>query len=73
MAEYRRELTLDTDKQYWYVDMGVVLDRLNGPGRYPFPTEPAALRFARNHKRISPDRSVAVLFPDGRRLDIEQE
>ncbi len=75
--KYRRELTLDTEKQYWYVDMGPKPGMpdwhvLSDPSRYPFPTERAAVRFSRNHKQIDPTRRVRVLFPDGYILDFEQ-
>jgi hypothetical protein len=48
-------------------------DRLNGPGRYPFPSLEAATRFAKNHKEIAlgmgVDREITIDYPDGRSWD----
>lgn len=65
MAEqYRRSLPVNSHRDYWLVDLGR-LDYANGPANYPFPSEESAIRFAKVHKRISPDRYVAVRYPSG--------
>ncbi|MDP7733666.1 hypothetical protein [Mycobacterium paragordonae] len=74
MSQYRRSIPFDPTKAYHYVDMGR-LNYHNGPGRYPFPSEDAAIRFATEHKKIAHehygvDREVSVLYPDGRSVSI---
>lgn len=69
---------------YWHVHLGL-LDRLNGPASYPFPTEIAAVRFAQAAKRLAAehvwtdidgtihvgvDRDVDISCPDGRQIQI---
>ncbi|QZE10846.1 hypothetical protein SEA_CHISANAKITSUNE_80 [Gordonia phage ChisanaKitsune] len=50
---------------YYNVRLGR-LDRINGPATYPFPTRKAAIKFATNHSRMSPQRVIIVRDPDGR-------
>ncbi len=82
---YRKATSLSADTEWWFVEMGR-LDRLNGPGSYPFPSEAAAFRFASAHKLLGSvhtwtdlddsvlagvDREIAVRFPDGTRQVVE--
>lgn len=70
---YRRELELDPEASYTYVELGPrptlhAWHTLSEPTRYPFPTEQAAFRFAENHRE--PGRRVRVITPDGNRFDL---
>lgn len=55
--EYRKGLTLSAETPYWFVQLGEL--------GYPFPTEPAAYRFAARHKLRDPDRQIVVRSPEG--------
>lgn len=70
MVKYRKTVDLNPNTDYWFVEMGE-LKYLDGGSSYPFPTEEAALLFARNHKLAARlaygvDRVVTVRHPDGR-------
>lgn len=76
MKEFRRDVPLSTESQYWFVEMGSIPDM---PGwhqqmykriSYPFPTEEAAIRFAAHHKKEHWKRDIAVVHPDGTREEI---
>jgi hypothetical protein len=64
MDKYRKNVELDRDKDYWYVELGV-LSHAHGGASYPFPTYEAARRFALFHKNRDIHRSVSVIYPDG--------
>jgi hypothetical protein len=77
MVEYRKQIELDPNTNYWFVEMGV-LDRLNGGSSYPFPTYETAHKFAVAHKRIAKqshgvDREIAIRFPNGTIETIQYE
>lgn len=73
MKEYRKTLDLDSEKSYTYVSMGPIPGQppwhqeLYAEQTYPFPTEDAALTFARTHKAKDPGREVVIEYPDGHR------
>jgi hypothetical protein len=69
MDQYRRTLSLDPGRDYFYVNMGPVSDG-SDPSRYAFPTDTSAVRFAETHKRLRPEREIAVDYPDGSRRGI---
>ncbi|UJD21171.1 hypothetical protein SEA_SORORFAGO_74 [Mycobacterium phage SororFago] len=73
MNEYRTTLELDPETRYSFVEMGPKPGMPHWheqahPGRFAFPTEKAAFRFAESHRE--PGRKVQVLTPDGKRFDL---
>ncbi|QBI99097.1 hypothetical protein SEA_SHAM4_71 [Mycobacterium phage Sham4] len=77
MKEYRKSPALDSSSEYSFVEMGPIPDRprwhreLYAHQTYPFPTMEAAFRFAEAHKHKEPDRCIAVISPDGRKVVLE--
>lgn len=74
MAEFRRGLTLDTEREWWRVRMGPIAGlpawhEQSKASAYPFPTVEAATRFAQTHSALDPQRDVAIVYPDGRIWD----
>jgi hypothetical protein len=70
MTEYRKELPPIEEGKYWHVDFGPIPGKpdwheQSKPTSYAFPTDVAALQFADAHKRLEPDRYVAVRHPQG--------
>lgn len=67
--EYRKDVPLDPNTDYWFVDMGELFF-MNGGSSHAFPTEAAARKFALNQMRIAKkkygvDRKVSIRYPDG--------
>ncbi|ATW60668.1 hypothetical protein SEA_BLACKMOOR_66 [Mycobacterium phage Blackmoor] len=54
---YRKSLTLSTESEYWFVELG------SGDSEYPFPSVAAATRFGQGHTHRAP----VIRYPDGRR------
>lgn len=78
MNEYRRDVPLSTDTDYWFVDMGPIPgmpgwhQELYAHGSYPFPTLAAARLFASNHKREHWLRKISIRFPDGHTEEVAE-
>lgn len=58
--------------EYVWVELGPRADlpdwhEQSKPYKLPFPTNEAALGFARAESERNPDRSVVIAYPDGRR------
>jgi hypothetical protein len=70
---YRKELTLCTEAVYTWVRLGPIPDSpdwhiQSEATQYPFPTDEAAQRFARNH--VMDGRDITVVYPDGREWEL---
>ena len=52
--------THPTTNKYWTVHLGL-LDHINGPASYQFPTQAAAERFAANHQT---NRTATIQNPE---------
>ncbi|ASZ75502.1 hypothetical protein KIW74_gp26 [Mycobacterium phage Kimona] len=71
--EYRRDVPVSTESEYWTVEMGPIPDRprwhqgLYAHQAYQFPSIEAATRFAQTHKIRDPGRYIVIEYPDGRR------
>lgn len=72
MKEYRKRIEIDRDKDYYWVELGV-LSQAHGGASYPFPTYEAARKFALFHKHRDIHRSVSVVYPDGSQHPIRWE
>lgn len=70
MSEYKRTVPLSNEGAF-FVNLGR-LDHINGPGRYPFPTNRSAVAFAKANKQAYPAREITIDYPDGRRWDGEK-
>ena len=69
---YRKRIEIDRDKDYYWVELGV-LSKAHGGASYPFPTYEAARAFALHHKHRDIHRSVSVIYPDGSQHPIRWE
>jgi hypothetical protein len=69
---YRKRIEIDRDKDYFWVELGV-LSKAHGGASYPFPTYEAARAFALHHKHRDIHRSVSVIYPDGSQHPIRWE
>ncbi|QFG04551.1 hypothetical protein SEA_JEEVES_76 [Mycobacterium phage Jeeves] len=73
MNEYRKGIAVDPEARHSFVEMGPKpgmppWHEQAQPGRFAFPTEKAAFRFAEGHRE--PGRKVRVVTPDGKRFDL---
>ena len=71
MKEFRRDVPINHETDYWFVEMGPV------PGQpswhqqlykfqsYPFPRLEAARRFALGSRERDWKREISIRFPDG--------
>lgn len=70
MNEFRRDIPLSTESQYWFVEMGPIPNmpdwhtELYAYQAYPFPSLEAARRFAFDARERDWKRSIAIRFPD---------
>lgn len=75
MTEYRRNIKVSSESEYWFVSMGPIpgkpdcYQRLYARQSYPFPSLDAATKFAQAHAERDPSRSITIDYPDGRRWD----
>jgi hypothetical protein len=68
----RTRVQIDRDKDYWFVELGV-LSHAHGGASYPFPSYESARAFALFHKHRDIHRSVSVIYPDGSQHPIRWE
>lgn len=71
MNEYRTNIPLSQDSQYWFVELGLIPNKpdwhmkLYARQSYPFPSLEAARRFAFSSRERDWTRDIAIRFPDG--------